>query len=264
MPTAIVFPGQGSQTPEMRDHAVALRPDLVALVGEESFERAAESTRFAQPAIFAASLAGFGALEGAPDAVAGHSLGELAAFVAAGAIDEADGVRLVKLRGELMAQATGGGMLAVLGGDRDEIAAIADRHGVTVANDNAPGQIVLSGLAADLDAAAQDIEARTMRLPVTGAFHSPAMAVAAAPFAEALAATEIRLPRVQVYSCVTAAPVDDPAEIRAVLADGLTRPVRWRETVTAMRAAGIDSFTETGPGRVLTGLIKRIPEAARV
>ena len=267
MPTAVVFPGQASQTPDMGERVAELRPDLLALaervVGEDPFPRADESTRFAQPAIFCASLAGWAVLEEAEGAVAvaGHSLGELTALVAAGAIAERDGLELVALRGRLMADCGPGTMLAALGGDAAEVATVARRHGLTVANDNAPGQLVLSGDPEAIAAAAGDLRPRGVRvleLNVAGAFHSPLMAGAVPDLAAALERVAIAEPRTTVYSCVTAAPIRGGAvEIRERLADGLTRPVRWRETVEAMNADGIDRFVEAGPGTVLTKLIRR-------
>src|SRR2546430_10097236 len=158
--SAILFPGQGSQTPDMREMIAELRPELRALateaVGEDPFTRATEGTNFAQPAIFCASLAGWAAL-GRPrgDYMAGHSLGELAALVAAGALDERDGLELVALRGRLMdeagVQAGNGSMVAVLGaGAADRAAELARAHGLVVANDNSPQQVVLSGPKAEL------------------------------------------------------------------------------------------------------------------
>jgi malonyl CoA-acyl carrier protein transacylase len=251
MRTAVLFPGQGSQTPDMRDRVAVLRPDLIELVGDEAFARADEDTRFAQPAIVAASLA---LLEHEPDAVAGHSLGELTALAVAGAISEEDAIRLAFARGRAMSACRAGGMLAVLGQDPDVVAAVAERAGLTVANDNAPGQLVLSGPDAGLERAAEELE-KTMRLNVSGAFHSPLMADAVPAFAKALSETTIHAPRVPVYSGVTAAPIDD---VRRRLTEALTSPVRWRETVLAMRADGIEEFVDAGPGRVLANTLKRI------
>src|SRR4051812_47285975 len=155
MPTAILFPGQGSQTPGMRDAVAEHAPELLERLGDEPFQRVGESTRFAQPAIFCASLAGWRALDAAPLAMAGHSLGELTALVAAGALDPLDGLELVVLRGQLMEAAGGGTMLALLGAEVEQAEALAGAHGVTVANDNAPGQLVLSGPAQALDAVAR-------------------------------------------------------------------------------------------------------------
>ena len=145
---ALMFPGQGSQTADMRGLVLQFRPDLFEAVGEHTFERAGESTRFAQPAIFCASLAAWErAGRPEPSWLAGHSLGELAALVVAGVLSEEDGLRLLMLRGRLMADAVteDGGMVALLGATPDQAADIARRFGLTVANDNAPGQLVLSG-----------------------------------------------------------------------------------------------------------------------
>jgi malonyl CoA-acyl carrier protein transacylase len=265
--TAILFPGQGSQSRDMRESVAHVRPDLLAmvdtLVGEDPFPRAEEGTGFAQPAIFCASLAGWTAL-GRPegDLMAGHSLGELGALVAAGCLSERDGLRLVVLRGRLMqragAQAGDGGMLALLGaGAAEQADALAEAHGLSVANDNSPQQIVLSGARSTLPAAAaaaKELGLRAMELPVTGAFHSPMMEAAVPEFAAALEQVEVREPRVPVLSAVTAQPFDD---VRRRLAEGLLSPVRWRETMLELHRLGAERFIEVGPGRVLTGLAKR-------
>ena len=261
--SAIVFPGQGSQTREMRDFVAEIRPDLLAAVteavGEDPFARAEESTRFAQPAIFCASIAGWEAL-GRPrgDFTAGHSLGEFGALVAAGALQEHDGLELVALRGRLMAEAGEGGMLALLGrGAADYAPALADAHGLSVANDNSPQQVVLSG-AQDLLpgalVAATELGLRAVELPVTGAFHSPMMAPAVPEFAAALELVDVAPAGVPVISAVTAAPFGD---VRSELVQALTAPVRWREVLLALHERGVDRFVEVGPGRVLTGLAKR-------
>jgi malonyl CoA-acyl carrier protein transacylase len=265
--TAILFPGQGSQTRDMRDAVAEVRPDLLSLanevVGEDPFPKAEAGTRFAQPAIFCASLAGWAAL-GRPSGnfMAGHSLGELAALVAAGSLNERDGLELVALRGRLMEQAgehSGkGGMLALLGaGASDHAAELAASHGLAVANDNCPTQVVLSGQSAALPqaaAAAKKLGLRAMEVPVTGAFHSPMMASAVPEFAAALDQVEVRVPEVPVLSAVNAQPFDD---VRRRLVDALTMPVRWRETMLALHQLGAERFIEVGPGRVLTGLLKR-------
>jgi [acyl-carrier-protein] S-malonyltransferase len=268
--TAILFPGQGSQTDGMRDDVESTRPELldmaIATVGEDPFPRAGDGTNFAQPAIFCASLAGWHRL-GRPrgDFMAGHSLGELAALVAAGALSESDGLELVTLRGRLMheaGQAAGdGGMLVVGGPDAAERAPeVAQAHDLVVANDNSPQQVVLSGARSQLPAAVQtakDMGLRAKVLEVTGAFHSPMMAAAVPEFAAALDATEFAAPRVPVISAVTAREFEDP---RQELADALTSPVRWRETMLALHERGAGRFVEVGPGRVLTGLAKRTLE----
>jgi malonyl CoA-acyl carrier protein transacylase len=275
--TALLFPGQGSQTPEMRADVAARRPDLLALavelVGDDPFARVEDGTRFAQPAIYCASVVAWERLRDAGIRArvhAGHSLGEVAALVAAGALSAEDGLRLVETRGRLMQEsgerAGDGSMLVLLGnGAAEHAAAIAEPVGLTVANDNAPNQVVLSGSRAAFEAAAQralELGLRARSLPVTGAFHSPAMAGAAPAFQEALAAIDFRPPEVEVVSSVTTGPLDDP---RARLLDALTQPVRWRETLLALRERGIERFVETGPGRVLTGLVRRtVPDAKAI
>ncbi len=251
----------------MRDVVAHQRPDLLALAeavaGEDPFTRAEQSTQFAQPAIFCASLAGWAAL-GSPggDLMAGHSLGELTALVAAGWIDERDGLELVALRGRLMHEAGeragDGGMLALLGtGAADHASELAEAHGLAVANDNSPAQIVLSGARRalpDAASAASELGLRAMELPVSGAFHSPMMESAVPEFAAAVQRVALHEPRTTVVSAVTAQPLDD---VRKRLTEGLTMPVRWRETMLELHRLGAERFVEVGPGRVLTGLAKR-------
>ncbi len=265
--SAILFPGQGSQTPDMRDSVAELRPELltmaVEVVGEDPFAKADEGTKFAQPAIFCASLAGWAGL-GCPqgDFMAGHSLGELAALVAAGTFSERDGLELVALRGRLMQdageQAGDGGMIALLGaGAADHAPALAEAHGLSIANDNSPQQVVLSGARSALPqagTAAKELGLRATELPVTGAFHSPMMASAAPELAAALERTRVEPSCVPVLSAVTAEPFED---VRRQLVEALTNPVRWRETMLALNNMGAERFVEVGPGRVLNGLAKR-------
>ena len=265
--TAILFPGQGSQTPEMRDDVERARPDLLELVteivGEDPFPKAEEGTNYAQPAIFCASLAGWERL-GRPDGdfMAGHSLGELAALVAAGSLEERDGLELVALRGRLMqdsGEAAGdGGMLALVGrGAADHAPELAEAHGLSVANDNSPQQVVLSGAKQALPEAAEaakELGLRAIELSVSGAFHSPMMAAAVPEFEQAVKQVKISPSRVEVLSAVTAAPFEDAA---AQLTEALTSPVRWRETLIALHDRGADRFVEVGPGKVLSGLVKR-------
>jgi [acyl-carrier-protein] S-malonyltransferase len=258
-----LFPGQGSQTPDMRDLVAQRDPDLLervtALVGEDPFPRAGESTRFAQPAIFCASLAGWDALDLEPAAAAGHSLGELAALAAAGVLAREDALRLVVLRGKLMAEADDvGSMLALVGATEEDAETVADEAGVTVANDNAPGQVVLSGprdALARAEEIARERGRRALPLDVAGAFHSPSMDPAVEPFRAALDETEIHEGAFPVFSCASTKPFED---VRAELAAALTRPVRWRETVLALHEAGGRRFVEVGPGKVLARLGKRI------
>lgn len=266
---AIVFPGQGSHADGM-DDGLRGEPALrrgIELLGFDPFPRLADGTRFQQPALFLCSIVEWerSGIDN-PVAAAGHSLGEYAALVAAGVIAFDDAVRLVALRGEAMAGAgerAPGAMLAVLGGEDDVVRSIAADHELTVANDNAPGQLVLSGPTAAVDAAQErlaELRARARRLDVSGAFHSPLMAPAAETLAAALAEVEVHAPRFPVFSNGTAQPF---ADVRAELVANVTRPVRWRETLLALHAAGAEEFVELGPGRVLTGLVRRtLREAA--
>ncbi len=268
-----MFPGQGSQSAGMRDDVERLAPELLELaereVGADPFARLEEGTQFVQPAILCASLAGWRvAQDERPSVLAGHSLGEVAALVAAGSLSPRDGIRLVALRGRLMQEAAeavgGGGMVAVMGGGREQVAPIAQELGLVLANDNGPKQVVLSGDRAALAAATQrarEAGLKPIDLPVPGAFHSPAMASALPAFREALARVEISPPRVPVYCSTTAAPFDD---VRARLAEGLVSPVRWRDTVHAMYDAGVRRFVEAGPGKVLVGLVRRTVDGIEV
>jgi [acyl-carrier-protein] S-malonyltransferase len=263
--SAILFPGQGSQTAGMAAVTAAHRPDLLTQAREElgadPFERIGDGTHFAQPALYCASLAHW-KQAGSPRGtmLAGHSLGELAALVAGGALDAPAGLRLAVLRGRLMedaAAASPGGMMAVLGGSDEAVRALAAAHQLTVANENAPGQVVLSGATEALTEARREARAeglKAIRLPVAGAFHSPLMAGAAVAFETALAEIEFAAPELPVFSSTAAAPF---VNIRAGLVAALTEPVRWQATLKRMRAAGAEVFLETGPGDVLTGLVRR-------
>jgi malonyl CoA-acyl carrier protein transacylase len=279
--SALLFPGQGSHAEGMdapyRGTPVFERG--LEILGFDPFARLGEGTRTQQPALFLCSVAAWDAWrrgEGEEDAAevgpedvvaaAGHSLGEYAALVAAGAIAFEDAVGLVAERGAAMddaGRAHPGGMLALLGGDGQAVAALAERLGLTVANDNAPGQLVLSGSLEALDAAEEvardETGARARRLDVSGAFHSPLMAPAAGRLAAALAATPVHPPTITVFANGSAAPFTD---VRSELAAHLLKPVRWRETLLALRAAGVERFVELGPGAVLTSLVKRTLAAA--
>jgi [acyl-carrier-protein] S-malonyltransferase len=267
-----LFPGQGSQTGDLRELARGVVPQLVrecvALVGEDPFVRVAESTRFAQPAIYCASIAGWLARPDSvqPVALAGHSLGELSALVAAGALDQAAGLRLAVRRGALMADACDGqdqGMLAFLGASEEQAAQLAGEHGLVVANDNAPGQAVLAGPTEHLRAASKQARSERVRailLDVAGAFHSPAMAGAVEPFRAELDDVELHEPSIPVICGSTARPFSD---VRAELAQAIVRPVRWRETMLALAQLGADTFVDFGPGEVLAKLVARnLPDAS--
>jgi len=294
MKRAFVFPGQGSQAPGMGQalaKAFAPARDLFDEVDDalsqhlsrlmfEGPESELMLTENAQPALLAASLAVVRVLEsgGGFDIgrhaayVAGHSLGEYSALAAAGALSVGDAARLVKRRGQAMQQAVPvgvGAMAALLGVGMEaarEIAAVAaDGQVCAVANDNGPGQIVVSGHREAVEravalAAAQGAR-RSIMLPVSAPFHSPLMASAAEIMEEALAETRIEPPLPPVVANVTAAPTSDPAEIRGLLVAQVTQMVRWRESVQALAAEEVEEVIEIGAGRVLAGLVKRIDRA---
>jgi [acyl-carrier-protein] S-malonyltransferase len=276
---AVLFPGQGSQTADMREQVERHRPDLLELaaveVSGDLFERADEGTRWAQPAIYCAALAGWEVLRAdhEPDLMAGHSLGEIAALAAADALSAEDGLRLVAARGRLMQEAaeeTGdGGMLAVRARECEPVEEVVEATGVVVANYNAPDQLILSGAVRALDEAEAllaERKVRAKRLPVSGAFHTAMMEPAVGPFREVVERIEVREPRVPVLSCVTAAPFHSrPARpdargrdsLRDQLVDALTQPVRWTDVLRALHELGATRFVETGPGRVLTNLVRK-------
>ena len=274
MTTAYLFPGQGSQQAE--DLAAVERdaPDLLSLcaelIGHEPFTRCDESTRFAQPAILLASLAAWRRTAAdEPRVYAGHSLGEISALTAAGALTEADAVRLAVVRGEAMARAGetsgDGSMLAVLKGTVEQAQALADEHGLSIANDNAPGQVVVSGPSGAIDAAqraAGEHGLRALELNVSAAFHSPAMADARAAVAREARQIAWGVPDAPVYSGLTAKPFCDPV---AELPQAIVSPVRWREIMAELGANGCDTFVEVGGGDVLAKLvIRNLGEDARV
>ena len=284
----LLFPGQGSQRPGMAQDLVDAYPEargvwaaadaaLGSPLSRVAFEGPAEEltlTHNAQPALLTHGAAVW-AIVGksiAPrvKAAAGHSLGEFTAYHAAGALPLADAVRLVRRRGTLMFDAGAarpGAMAAVLGEltrPIDEVCREASAAGLVVpANYNAVEQTVISGEVAGVEQAmalAKDAGAkRVVRLPVSGAFHSPLMEPAAPGLGDALGATEWHDPAWPVYSNVTTAPVTAAADARALLLRQLTSPVRWVELIRAMAAAHPGAtFVEMGPGNVLTGLLKRL------
>src|SRR3954449_2148546 len=234
--SAILFPGQGVGDPSSRELVASVRPDLLELatelVGEDPFERMAEGTAYAQPAVYCASIAGYEQL-GRPraDYFAGHSLGEVGALAAAGAIEDADGVRIVAARGRAMAEAARrgepGGMLAV-GSDREGAAALAAEHDLTLANENSPQQFVLSGPLArieEAETAAKGSGVRAKKLAVAGAFHTEAMSPGVEAFRAELDEIEFRTPSTPVVSSTTADFFGD--DVRDALAASLVSPIRW-------------------------------------
>lgn len=260
---ALLFPGQGSHSAGMedpyRDHPLIRRG--IEVLGFDPFGRLAEGTRTQQPALFLCSMAQWASSDREePLAAAGHSLGEYAALTASGAIDFEDALRLVDARAQAMARAAErqpGGMVALLGGERDDVCQLAVELELSIANDNAPGQIVLSGAIEAVDEAvrrAGEIGARARKLGVGGAFHSPLMAPAADALKRALDDTPVNEPAFPVLSNGSTRPFED---IRSELAENLLKPVRWREILLELQSMGATDFVECGPGSVLTGLVKR-------
>ena len=264
--SAVLFPGQGVGDASSRELVAAVRPDLLELatelVGEDPFERMAEGTAYAQPAVYCASIAGYEQL-GRPAAeyFAGHSLGEVGALAAAGAIDDADGLRIVVTRGRVMADAAEGGepggMLAV-GSDREQATSLAAEHGLTLANENSPQQFVLSGPLPAIEAAeaaAKGSGVRAKKLAVAGAFHTEAMASGVEPFRAALGRIDFRDPEGPVVSSTTAEPFGE--DVRDALSASLTSPIRWTAVLAALRELGVTRYLDVGPGKVLAGLVRR-------
>jgi [acyl-carrier-protein] S-malonyltransferase len=290
MKRAFVFPGQGSQMPGMGQALAAAFPAARQLFEEvdealsthlsrlmfEGPESELMLTENAQPALLAASLAVIRVLESeagfdiARQAayVAGHSLGEYSALAAAGALSVAEAARLVKRRGQAMQKAVPvgvGAMAALLGLDIEAARAVAEAAAqgqvCDLANDNSPGQIVVSGHRGAVERAvalAAERGARTIMLPVSAPFHCSLMSPAADIMTEALAETALEAPLVPLVANAAAAATSDPERIKALLVEQTTRMVRWRETVLLFAANQVEEVVEIGAGRVLAGLVKRI------
>lgn len=283
---AYVFPGQGSQYPGMAKEFAEAFPSARVMMEEaddllhinlskamlEGPEEVLRQTDFTQPAIFLHSMIALRNDEERmePQAVAGHSLGEYTALTAAGSLDFKDALRLVHLRGTLMAEAgrrSSGTMAAIIGMDANVLTALCEEVESETssiarpANFNSPGQIVISGSNFGVQEVMRRAKAKGVRiakeLPVSGAFHSPLMQYAADGLKEALQSTKIAPPSVPVFSNVTSEPVESPDHIRYLLVEQLTSPVRWEESVKNMYDFGIREFVEYGPGKVLQGLITR-------
>ncbi len=280
---AYVFPGQGAQFVGMGKNLYdenAMAHDLFEQANDilgfritdlmfAGTDEDLRQTKVTQPAIFLHSVILAKSLgdEFRPDMVAGHSLGEFSALVSAGAMNFADGLKLVAARAHAMQRACElkpSTMAAVLALPDETVEAVCSEVPGTVvcANYNCPGQIVISGEIESIDAACEKLLAagakRALKLKVGGAFHSPCMEPARAELAEAIAATEIHVPVCPVFQNVDALPHTDPAEIKANLIAQLTAPVRWTQTVRNMIAAGATEFVELGPGKVLQGLVSKI------
>ena len=279
---AYVFPGQGSQFPGMAKDLYDNNPVAHQMLEKANeilgfritdimFEGTAEDlkqTKVTQPAIFLHSVVLAKCLNDfQPDMVAGHSLGEFSALVAAGAMDFEEGLKLVSIRAKAMQKACEiqpGTMAAIIALPTATVEALcAECEGVVVpANYNCNGQIVISGEKTAVEAACVKMKEagakRALVLPVGGAFHSPLMEPARAELAEGIEKAVFSVPVCPVYQNVTARPSTDPAEIKANLLAQLTSPVRWTQSVENMIADGADSFMEVGPGKVLQGLVSKI------
>lgn len=282
----MVFPGQGSQYAGMADPWVghpagrsilqeasdAMGRDIVAGCHDDD---ALATTEFVQPALLACDVAAFHVLEAegvAPVGVAGHSLGQFAALVAAGVVSLADALDLVVIRGAAMQRAgeeRPGAMSALLGVGAADAASLCDEvrsdDELVVANENSPAQAVISGSVAAIERAetlAKERRIRAVRLPVAGAFHSPLMEPARAAIDERIDAIGFSAPRCPVAENVAGTLVSDPDELRSLLKRHVVSPVRWASSILALGEAGAGVFLEAGPGDVLTKLMKRIlPDA---
>lgn len=291
--TAFIFPGQGAQSvgmgkdaydavPAARDLFLAADEQLGFPLSSIIFNGPDEDlkqTVNTQPALLATSMAYLEAIRGKgiePDYVAGHSLGEYSALVCAGVLSFEEAVSIVRARGEYMEAAVPGGqgaMAAVLGADREALSELcksitAEGHVVELANMNCPGQIVISGSAQGVAAAAERVKEaggkRAIPLEVSGPFHSTLMKEAANRLADKLEQAAFNTPSVPVVANVTARPVEDAAAIRGLLVEQVYSPVLWHDSVEWMIAQGVDTFVEIGPGSVLSGLIKKIDKSVKV
>lgn len=287
---AFVFPGQGSQQVEMGQDLYRASPEARAVFEDanrildfdltnlcfEGPKETLDDTVNAQPALLTVSIAALRALQHRTDLttpafVAGHSMGEYSALVAAGALSFADGLWLVRERGRLMKLAgerNPGGMAAVLGLDEQTVADICRQAGgVQVANDNAPGQIVISGtfdgIERAMDLASEAGARRVIRLAVSIAAHSVLMNSIVDEFAEAVRATPIQSPGIPVVGNIAARPLESVPAIQQELIQQLTHPVRWVDSIRYMMDQGVGTFVEIGSGDVLAGLIRRIDRGAK-
>ncbi|KAA1191377.1 ACP S-malonyltransferase [Paenibacillus sp. B2(2019)] len=290
---AFVFPGQGAQAVGMGKDVYDALPNSRAVFekGDEVLgfplsklifegpDSELKQTVNTQPALLTASVAYLEALREQglkPDYVAGHSLGEYSALVAAGVLSYEDAVTLVRLRGRFMEEAVPGGqgaMAAVLGAEREALAAlcqtISEENGVVeLANVNCPGQIVVSGSQEGVNGVVQRVKEaggkRAIPLEVSGPFHSSMMRAAADRLAEELKKVTFNTPNVPVIVNVTASPVTDPEEIRELLVRQVYSPVLWQDSIEWLIADGVNTFVEIGSGSVLAGLIRKIDKTVKV
>jgi len=269
--TAWVFPGQGAQTvgmgADLTDVAAATLAEAEQILGKSVLEIVQNQdllndTRYTQPCLYVVecALADLLIAQGQkPDIVAGHSLGEYSALYVAGVFDFAAGLQLVKRRALLMSEASEGAMAALMGFNRDELdAKIAETEGVVLANDNNASQVVISGTPEAVDEVVAGIKTkRAVKLNVSGAFHSPLMANAAKAFSSVLNDVPFNDAAIPVMSNVDPAPETSAAVLKERLAQQMTGSVRWREISLELPTQGVETVVEIGPGKVLTGLIKR-------
>ncbi len=292
MAHAYIFPGQGAQFTGMgknlyenNDNAKHLFIQANDILGFDiadvmfnGTDEALKQTAVTQPAIFIHSIAAYKNIGGAkPDMVAGHSLGEFSALVAAGVLDFADALKLVSVRANAMQKAcekNPSSMAAILGLDDNIVENICaaihtDTEEIVVpANYNCPGQLVISGSILGIDIACERLKAagakRALKLPVGGAFHSPLMLPAREELAAAIEAIHFNNPSCPIYQNVVADAISEPALIKQYLIAQLTGPVKWTQCVQAMIADGATHFTECGPGKVLQGLVQKIEKETQV
>ena len=270
--TVWVFPGQGSQAVGMGSDLAEVAKDKFAQANDvlgwsvldlcQSDDAKLANTLYTQPCLYVIEciLADLlKAKEQQPDLVAGHSLGEYSALYTAGVFDFVAGLRLVKRRAELMSQAADGAMAALMGFDREELEAkLAGTEGVVLANDNNPGQVVISGTSEAVETVMADIKTkRAVKLNVSGAFHSPLMAPAANEFDQILADLPFKTAKIPVLSNVDPLPNTDGEALKHRLMQQMTGSVRWREISLSLPDQDVDTVVEVGPGKVLAGLIKR-------
>ena len=272
--TAWVFPGQGSQAQGMGVdlESTTIAQEKLATAKEilgwdvlekcQGDEETLSKTQYTQPCLYTIECILIDLLnaEGKkPDLVAGHSLGEYVALYAAGVYDFATGLKLVKRRGELMSKAEGGKMVALMKFKRDILEeAVAKADNVVIANDNSDGQVVISGEPTAVDGVVEEVQAkRVVPLKVSGAFHSPLMADAAAEFAQVLKDANFNEATIPVLANVDPTPTTNPEEIKSRLQQQMTGGVRWREIMLEFPNQSISDVLEVGPGKVLSGLLKR-------
>jgi [acyl-carrier-protein] S-malonyltransferase len=287
-PFAILFPGQGAQRVGMAQDVFeryASARDVFALadgtlgsnVSGLCFSGPEESltdTANAQPAILTTSLAYLaagiesGAITGRPSFLAGHSLGEYTALVAAGSLSPADALRLVQERGRLMAEAgrsTTGAMVAILGLDEDQVRALCEKSGAEPANFNGPTQTVVGGTPDAVEhagAIARESGGKALPVKVSGAFHTSLMLEASGQFAAAVDSVTISPPRITVIGNASSAPLESPSDIADELKRQIARPVQWHQSMQHILAEGVQAFVEIGPGRALSAMLKRMDPQA--